>query len=98
MDARPSLYHFSEEPSIRRFEPRAPLSRSEVEPLVWAIDEWHGPMHLFPRDCPRILIWPLPATTREDRERWWGEREARMVAHIEWAWFKRLRTTRVYRY
>jgi hypothetical protein len=93
-----NLYHFSEEPNIAVFVPRPPAARPEVEPLVWAIDEWHSPLYLFPRDCPRILIWPLPATAPEDFERSWGEREARMVAHIEWAWFERLRATRLYRY
>jgi len=93
-----TLYHFSEEPDIAVFAPRPLASQPGVEPLVWAIDDWHAPMYLFPRDCPRILLWPLPATTPEDRERWWGDRDARMVANIEWAWFERLRTTRLYRY
>jgi hypothetical protein len=74
------------------------LARPEAEPLVWAIDDWHSPIYLFPRDCPRILMWPLPTTTPEDLDRWWGERKARMVAHVEWAWFERLRTARLYRY
>ncbi len=93
-----NLYHFSEEPDIRVFEPRPPVARPDVEPLVWAIDGWHSPMYLFPRDCPRILMWPLETTTPEDRERHWGGREVRMVAHMEWAWFERLRTTCLYRY
>lgn len=69
------LYHFSEEPTIGLFDPRAvtkasarPPGREWLNgPLVWAIDDWHAPMYLFPRDCPRILIWPLPETTEEDR-------------------------------
>ena len=32
-------------------------------PLVWAIDKWHQPMYRFPRDCPRILLWPRVTTT-----------------------------------
>lgn len=93
------LYHFSENPTIERFEPRiAEHRRGEVEPLVWAIDDWHQPLYFFPRDCPRILVWPLPSTTNEDRLRWFGASEARMLAHIEWAWLERMRTTQVYRY
>jgi hypothetical protein len=38
-------------------------------PLVWAIDAWHQPMYLFPRDCPRILYWPLATTNAADRIR-----------------------------
>ena len=55
-------------------------------------------MYLFPRDCPRILLWPKPDTTREDMDLWWGERACTAIAHIEWAWFERLRTTPIHRY
>jgi hypothetical protein len=92
------LYHFSEDPSIEVFHPRTPEHRPEVQPLVWAIAEWHAPMYFFPRDCPRILLWPLPTTTPEDRARWFGATEARMIAHVEWGWLERLRSTALYRY
>ena len=96
------LYHFSDESSIKIFVPRAVEQPGRAEelnrPLVWAIDEWHSPMYLFPRDCPRILLWPLPTTTAEDRARWWGARTARMIACVEWAWLERIQTTTLYRY
>lgn len=100
------LFHFSDDPAIERFEPRPvrvpsqrPAGREWLNgPLVWAIDDWHAPMYLFPRDCPRILIWPTPATSLADLERWWGERECRMIAHVEWAWFKALSSGVLYRY
>jgi hypothetical protein len=50
------LYHFSEDPTIKVFAPRAPLAHPDYEPLVWAIDDWHQPMYWTPRDCPRILF------------------------------------------
>ena len=40
-------------------------------------------MYLFPRDCPRILYWPLPTTTPE---------------HREWHWLERMHTTSMIRY
>lgn len=102
------LYHFSEEPTIGLFDPRAvtkasarPPGREWLNgPLVWAIDDWHAPMYLFPRDCPRILIWPLPETTEEDRTTWWsGARDGtRMLAYIEHAWLARIGKTTIYRY
>ncbi len=92
------LYHFSEDPGIEVFAPHAMEHRPEVEPLVWAIDEWHQPMYYFPRDCPRILLWLLPTTSEADRERWFGASGARMLAHIEWDWLERMRSTAVYRY
>jgi hypothetical protein len=92
------LYHFSEEPDIGVFEPRPPLARPEVEPLVWAIDDWHAPMYFFPRECPRACFWPGAQTAHEDRERWFGGIDATMVIAIEAAWLDRVRTTKLYRY
>jgi hypothetical protein len=103
----PHLFHFSEDPTIKRFAPRpvrVPAERGSGRdwlngPLVWAIDEWHAPMYFFPRDCPRILLWRKPATTDADLKRWWrGHAERRMLAHIEEAWLNRLGTTPIYRY
>jgi len=100
------LFHLSDDAPIGRFEPRPVKTPSERPPgrdwlngpLVWAIDEWHAPMYLFPRDCPRILIWPVAATTAADLQRWWGGRACRMIAHVEWAWFSVLKSSVLYRY
>ncbi|MPZ99567.1 MAG: hypothetical protein GEU80_09585 [Dehalococcoidia bacterium] len=92
------LYHFSDDPTIEVFEPRTPAHRPEVQPLVWAIDEWHAPAYFFPRDCPRILVWQVPSTTPEDRERWFDHTDARMIAYLEWDWLERMRSTALYRY
>lgn len=103
----PHLFHFSEDPTIELFEPRpvrVPAERPPGQawlngPLVWAIDSWHAPMYFFPRDCPRILLWRKDSTTDDDVARWWrGDRDRRMLAHIEEAWLGRLRTTPIYRY
>jgi hypothetical protein len=93
-----ALYHFSEEPGIEMFEPRGVLQLPEVEPLVWAIDEWHAPMYFFPRECPRILLWPLATTSEADRQRWFGASEARMLAHVEYGWLERMRSVQMFRY
>ena len=100
------LFHFSDDPAIARFDPRPVRVPSERGPgrewlngpLVWAIDDWHSPMYLFPRDCPRILLWARPDTTEADRERWFGASQARMIVHVEWAWFDRLKTGTIHRY
>ena len=100
------LFHFSEDPDIELFQPRpvqVPSVRPDGQdwlngPLVWAIGEWHQPLYLFPRDCPRILVWPSDKTTSEDRSVWWGSRTCRMIAHVEWAWLPRLKETRLFRY
>ena len=72
------LFHFSEYFSIERFVPRplrVPVARPKGEewlngPLVWAIDDVHQPMYLFPLECPRILLWPTPETTTKDYKVW----------------------------
>ena len=100
------LFHFSDDGDIARFVPRPvlvpsarPAGRDWLNgPLVWAIDEARQPLYLFPRDCPRILLYPTPATTLEDRALWWGGRTCRMIAHIEWAWFERMKAAVLYRY
>lgn len=92
------LYHFSEDPTIARFVPRPPLARPEVEPLVWAIDDWHAPIYFFPRDCPRVCFWPLLTTTTEDYARFFSTISGRIVVAIESGWWDRVRGTRLYRY
>lgn len=92
------LYHFSEEPDIKLFSPRAPLEHPDYEPQVWAIDEWHAAMYFVPRDCPRACYWPGPHTTAEDREFWFGSTDARMIIAVEAGWLDRIRRTTLYRY
>lgn len=92
------LYHFSEDPTIVRFEPRTPVLPPEVEPAVWAIEAWTEPKYFFPRDCPRVCFWPAPTTSREDYERFFQYVDARMVTAIEATWLEQVETTRLYRY
>ena len=92
------LYHFSEDGSIGRFEPRPPLAHPETPPHVWAIDAWHSPLYFLPRDCPRVCFWPLPTTTREDLDGFWAQASGRIVIAIEARWVDRAKTARLYRY
>jgi len=82
---------------------RTPVARPEGQewlngPLVWAIDEAHDILYLFPRECPRILIWPTPQTSSEDRAHWFGDSGRRAIAFIEEPWVARLRAAVVHRY
>ena len=100
------LFHFSEDSQIDLFVPRPVQAPSKRRPgyewlngpLVWAIDQWHQPMYLFPRDCPRILLWPTPNSTDEDIERYFAGSSARIVAYIERNWFARVAQSVLYRY
>jgi hypothetical protein len=100
------LFHFSDDPAITMFTPRPVTAPSERPPgrdwlngpLVWAIEERRQYLYLFPRDCPRILLWPTPRTSAEDLAHWWGARACAAIAHVEWAWFERLKTAVLHRY
>jgi hypothetical protein len=103
------LFHFSDDGSITRFTPRpveVPAARVPGQewlngPLVWAIDQAHQPLYLFPRDCPRLLVWPIEQTAEQDRERWHALRKdeaTRFLAFVEEAWRDRLRAAQLYRY
>ena len=100
------LFHFSEDSQIDLFVPRPvqvpPKRRPGYEwlngPLVWAIDQWHQPMYLFPRDCPRILLWPTSNSTDEDIERYFAGSSARIVAYIERDWLVKVANAVLYRY
>jgi hypothetical protein len=93
-----ALYHFSEDPGIEIFRPHVAATSIRSEPFVWAIDEWHAPMYYVPRQCPRACFWPGPQTTDEDRERWFGGIDARMVIAVETAWLDKIRSTKLHRY
>lgn len=66
--------------------------------MVWTVDEQRAWTYLFPRNCPRVLLWPTPETTPEDVQRWFGGDVTARIACIEWAWLERLRSTPLYRY
>ena len=100
------LFHFSEDDSIEAFEPKpveVPSDRAEGQewlngPLVWAVEEAFQATYLFPRDCPRILIWPTSETSATDLKEWWGDRTCSMIAHVEWQWLERIQRQTLFRY
>ncbi|SEM88915.1 DUF6886 family protein [Paenibacillus sp. OV219] len=92
------LYHFSEDPNIKLFTPRQLEYRLDEPAMVWAIDAFYAVHYYFPRDCPRICLWPMKGTTAEDRERFFGLSCTERLLAIESAWLDRLRTTVLYRY
>jgi hypothetical protein len=102
------LFHFSEDPDIPHFQPRPvrqPAARRPGQewlngPLVWAIDQEHQRLYLFPRDCPRIVLWPHPDSSAADRQRWMpGLRPGmRAMAYVEHAWSARLGAAHIHRY
>jgi hypothetical protein len=92
------LFHFSDDPSIEVFEPRATAGQSDATALVWAIDEFHAPHYYFPRECPRVCFWPREDTTAADLDRFLGMSATRRVIAIEAGWYDRVRGGSICRY
>lgn len=98
------LFHFSDDPAIARFVPRPVLVPSKRAPglewlngpLVWAIEERVDFMYLFPRDCPRILIWATEQTIDADEAKWLGGYRA--AAYIERERLTDLAAATIHRY
>ncbi|ULL18095.1 hypothetical protein DVH26_28710 [Paenibacillus sp. H1-7] len=92
------LYHFSEDPDIALFEPRTLDYRQEEPAMVWAIDEFHAPHYYFPRNCPRVCLWPEESTSEADKERFFGHSAVQRIIAVESDWLERIRETKLYRY
>ena len=88
------LFHVSEEPGIRRFEPR-PAAKLE-RPVAWAIDAQKLRNYLLRRDCPRVTFFAGPHTSADDVERFLGASPA--VVAVESAWLDRIRAARLFCY
>ncbi|MFB4410568.1 DUF6886 family protein [Pantoea sp. ANP04] len=101
------LFHFSDNSDITIFKPRQlrvhvdrPAGQEWLNgSLIWATDEAHELLYLFPRECPRIIYWPRPDTNRVDIEKWMGsDSQATAIACIEHAWLSRFQSGKIYRY
>ncbi|MBP3967326.1 DUF6886 family protein [Paenibacillus lignilyticus] len=90
------LYHFSEEPDIKIFEPRTIYKQTDAK--VWTIDEYHAPHYYFPRECPRVCVWPKEDTIEVDHEKFFGMSKTNRLVAIESGWYDRLRKGHVYKY
>ena len=88
------LFHVSEQPGIKLFEPRP--SQYVQEPVVWAIDADHLRNYLLPRECPRVTFYAGTKTTSADVERFLGSSPA--VVAVESGWLERVRSCRLYCY
>ena len=91
-----ALWHVSENPAIKRFEPHVSETAEERERLVWAIDTRHLPLYWFPRQCPRGTFWADSSTEPADAARLLGH--STRVHAIEEGWLDRMRTTAVFAY
>jgi len=104
--AQHTLFNFSEDPGIAQFIPRPlqvasdrPVGREWLNsPLVRAIEESHQRLYLFPRECPRMLLWATPKTTAADAAQWLEGNPRQPLAIIERAWLERLQLAKITRF
>lgn len=56
------VWHFSEDPDIREFQPHVAHTASQTTPYVWACTPDRCPDYWFPRQTPRALAWRTPTS------------------------------------
>ncbi|WP_380635156.1 DUF6886 family protein [Saccharothrix lopnurensis] len=88
------VLHFSEDPTITRFNPHVAATARQPDAYVWAVDHGRAPDYWFPRQCPRAMAW-AEATTDADDRAWLGSPR---VHAIEYGWLRRVQTARLYAY
>ncbi|WP_206784246.1 DUF6886 family protein [Amycolatopsis sp. MtRt-6] len=88
------VIHFSEDPTITRFEPHVAATAQQPEAYVWAVGPERAPDYWFPRQCPRALAWVVPSATEADRA-WLG---ADRTHAVEYGWLAAMRTVRLFAY
>jgi hypothetical protein len=93
------LYHISEDPKIKIFEPRpASFYPHILRNAVFAISGQLLHNYLLPRDCPRVTFYAGPDTTEKDRIRFMGNSTATYVVAVESGWLQRIQQAIIYCY
>jgi hypothetical protein len=94
------LYHISDKPGIKRFDPRPAPSKSAKQEglMVWAIDYDHLHNYLLPRDCPRVTFFAKDDSDPKDVERLMAGTFAKHVIAIEVRWLSKIQKQCLYQY
>lgn len=94
------LFHISEEPGIKLFEPRPSPSHFDGinGDVVFAITDDLLHNYLLPRDCPRVTWYAGDKTTDADKERFIGGSAANYIVVVESGWYQRIKETTLYCY
>lgn len=94
------LYHISENPLLKRFEPRPSPSHYEgiSGEVVFAITDKLLHNYLLPRDCPRVTFYAKQDTSQQDKEIFLGKNASGYVVAIENKWRDLIEQTTLYCY
>lgn len=95
-----ALFHISEDPKIRIFEPRPSPWPFDgiIGDVVFAISRRLLHNYILPRDCPRVTFYQGPETSMRDIEKFFGSSTADYVMAVEKLWLKKIEQTTLYCY
>jgi len=94
------LFHISEDPDIRVFEPHPSPSFFEgiKGDVVFAISSGLLVNYLLPRDCPRVTYYASAETSDADKEKFIGFSKAAHIIVVESGWYQQIKETTLYCY
>ena len=94
------LYHISDKPGIKLFDPRPAPSKSakQEDLMVWAVDHAHLQNYLLPRNCPRVTFYATENSNPKDIERLMAGTSAKHVIAIETRWLPKIQKHCLYQY
>jgi len=94
------LYHISDKPGIKRFDPRPALHPSAKQKglMVWAVDHDHLHNYLLPRDCPRVTFFATPSSDPKDVDKLMCGTSAKHVVAVEARWLTEIQKQCLYQY
>ncbi|GAB4043490.1 DUF6886 family protein [Spirosoma litoris] len=94
------LFHISENPTIKVFEPRPSPSHFDSihGDVVFAISETRLHNYLFPRDCPRVTFYSKDSTSEVDKEKFLGNTTASFIVVLENKWLETIEKAQLYCY
>lgn len=94
------LYHVSEEPGIKIFEPRpSPQAFEKITgDVVFAVSDEMLHNYLLPRDCPRVTYFAKADSLQSDIENFIGNSRKKFIINIEESWLERVKHAVLYLY
>jgi hypothetical protein len=94
-----NLFHISDNPRIKVFEPRPASFYPEItDNVVFAICEKLVHNYLLPRNCPRVTFYAGPNTSEVDKKQFLGTTTAKHVVCVESGWLLALQRSTLYCY
>lgn len=94
------LFHISENPDIRLFEPRpSPVAYEAINgDVVFAVNDAFLHNYFFPRDCPRIAYGRVAGMSDRDRMDFFNTSIADYILTVETSWYQKIKSTTLYCY